>query len=988
MKQLLLTISLLFALNCVFAAQQIPLKNYNTGSGLISNFIFDLRQDDNGFIWIATDRGLSRFDGKSFTNFTKADGLSDNFIYTIFSSSDGSLWFGTYQGGITRMNAEGFLIISEDDGLLSNGVLHISEDKFGRMYFMTEKGLTIWRDSVIATFPNKSGESDNLFIHPTGRVFFNIDNKLFFIDPVEENVFTRHEFLSDELSATTFSLRSWASPLLRNNGTLIFPSRNNYLEIKLEENGEPKDVKVIDIPIFALTEDHFGRLWTAERDQVHVFSENDDFYITGNQGLNPAYVEAILEDKEGNIWLGSFGGGLYKYKGDYLKYFTEKDGLLSNHINVIYQDKNGMAYIGAPKGISLIDKQNIVTALRINPELIDITAIIKDQYQNLYAGNFKTIIGPIAKGKILSLSNNIIISSGVSSIYTSDDGAVWVGSYGDGLYKFKDNERTIFTKDDGLPTNVIEKIIPGVGGFWLITKDRGAVKVVDEKFRFFSQRIKTVPKTIHTLFEEPDGSVWFGTDRGAALLNNGECEMFLNDAGLIGNYVLGIFHFGSQTVFVTEKALHYLENGRFKVFLGPEMFSEKNVVIHGIYYSKESAILWLATNRGVVRIDMKMAEKQNNWLADKSPNVVINSIKSDTSVIFTNSYFNGQVLENNVELRSSENNIQFDFSGISFRSEFPLQFIYKLEGGEEIWSSPSQIPLVTYRNLSSGEYTFYVHAINSAGVKSKTPALFSFVILPPFYLKLWFLLPFSIFIIGLLTGSIYFVSTLKLKRNIKKLEREKAFRDVREKTRRRIAGELHDDVASTLSSINLYTESLSRRIRKEPGKLEEYLTKLKDLTHNAQNTMEEVVWSLTPRHDSVRDLTNRITDAASELCFDNELICGIETMESENDYPVDETNRKNIYLIFKESMNNILKHSKAAEVAIRVGIKENYFILEISDNGKGFDPSIQREKTRGGNGLDNMKKRAKHINAEFLIIPEPGNGVKIIFKKEMTQMSY
>lgn len=985
-----LSFAIFFFCSSIVMSEQLAFKKYTQASGLSSNYIFDIIQDRDGFIWIATDRGVSRFNGQSFQNFTKTDGLAANHTYCIFQDRDGDLWFGTYDGGVVHYDHYNFHVINEEHGLLNNTVLHITQDHFGRMYFMTEHGLTVYQDSVVAIFENASHYSGNMFLHPSGKVFFNLDNDLYILTPESELPLQPQKVNLSQERDKILKTRSWASPALTSQNRLLFPGRNECLEIQLDEVGHIIHIGIIEKELFAILEDHSGSLWLAERHGVRVLNGDRSALLSKEQGLDPDYVEAMLEDFEGNKWLGTMGGGLYKYKGDHLTYFTANSGLLSDFVNAVFEDSLGRILVGSTQGLSIIDKNYTIQNIPSEVDPKEVLSINQDRYGNFYYGTFIELYGPLSKSLRTTDRKKQVryFPSGVSSIFADTDDTIWASTYGLGVIRIKDGAETSLLKTDGLPADVIEEIVPGCNALWFLSRENGAARLRQNTIQIFGREQGLPSEAIFSVLEEKDGAIWFGTDRGVTCLSGDQIKTYSQDQGLIGSYVLGIYKYKNRYLIISDKALHFLKDDKLTVCAGSALLPDSEALIKKVFLSEKTGTLWLATNGGVVRVDLARVEARGKWLKNREPNILITEVKCDTNIIYQYKAAGKDPQKAAVELTHQQNNIHITFCGLSFLGEAPLQYRYRLNGGKESWSDPTTKDEVIYHNLGSGDYTFSVHAINSVGIQSRNQASFSFTILPPFWLRPWFYIPGYLLGIGLFALGVYFRSIQKLHSNIKRLEQEKALQEERVKTRERIAAELHDDVSSTLGSISLYSESLKSRLNKEPEKSEEYLNKLNDLTHEAQEIMEEVVWSLSPQHDTLKELILRISDYAGEFCCDNNLSCNLVTMESTVDFIIDEVTRKNIYMILKEAMHNIQKHARATQIKIRVGVEQEYFLLEITDNGQGFNREALPRKSKGGHGLFNMENRARQIKAQLDIFSESGQGVQILLRKEIAHMRY
>jgi signal transduction histidine kinase len=232
------------------------------------------------------------------------------------------------------------------------------------------------------------------------------------------------------------------------------------------------------------------------------------------------------------------------------------------------------------------------------------------------------------------------------------------------------------------------------------------------------------------------------------------------------------------------------------------------------------------------------------------------------------------------------------------------------------------------------------------------------------------------------------IAVRKLRREIDALERQRAVDRERQATRDRIARDLHDEVSSTLSSMSLFVESSRARLPQAGGGAGAVLDRLQNLARDAEDAMEQAVWSLSSRHDRLGDLVARIRDVAYEMCADNDIRCEIIVGDVPGDIALPEQTRKNLYLIFRESLVNAVKHARAGMVEIRMDIEADRFLLSVRDNGRGFDPEEILPRSRGGNGLSNLRIRAAEMGGEMAVSSRPGKGTTVVFSMGIAHMRH
>jgi signal transduction histidine kinase len=302
-----------------------------------------------------------------------------------------------------------------------------------------------------------------------------------------------------------------------------------------------------------------------------------------------------------------------------------------------------------------------------------------------------------------------------------------------------------------------------------------------------------------------------------------------------------------------------------------------------------------------------------------------------------------------------------------------LRYQYKFEGAGADWSEPSALRTVNL-NLSPGKYDFIVRAINAEGAVSERPARVSFSIARPYWQQWWFLLGAAI----LISLAIYALYRYRVAQVVK-LER----------VRTRIATDLHDDLGASLSKIAILSEIVNHLvapIAKNP-EVEKSLTEIAGTSREMVDSMADIVWVINPERDRLSDLIGRMRGLANEMTELGDINLKIDSSGVENrDLNLGADLRREIYLIFKETLNNLVKHSncESAEIVFRLDADE--FVFTVRDDGRGFDPAKNGSgAVRGGNGLINMRRRAENLGGKFQIESKIGAGTVSICRVPLKQ---
>ncbi|HJQ25347.1 MAG TPA: ATP-binding protein [Blastocatellia bacterium] len=328
------------------------------------------------------------------------------------------------------------------------------------------------------------------------------------------------------------------------------------------------------------------------------------------------------------------------------------------------------------------------------------------------------------------------------------------------------------------------------------------------------------------------------------------------------------------------------------------------------------------------------------------------------------------------DLSASRNQIQIDFFGISFGSGEVLSYQYKLEGAAADWSAPAAERSVNYANLAPGTYRFLVRAVDSAGAVSAAPAIVSFKILPPLWRRWWFV---TLVLLAAAAAVGAFVrSRLSRLRAVREAaealqrSREERLAEL-ERVRRRIATDLHDDIGSSLTQISILSEVARQRINGDDAGLAEPLAMIAGASRELVDSMSDIVWAINPQKDHLSDLTQRMRRFASDVLTARNIAFAFREPDEESDVPLGANLRREVFLIFKESVNNLVRHSACTAAEIDFQIAGEVLRLVVCDNGKGFDAALDGD----GHGLSSMRQRAEALGGKLDLTSRAGHGTTV-----------
>lgn len=952
MKRLFSILVLVVGLAGYTQGQILPFRTYSIESGLSEAVVHDIIQDEDGYLWVGTSYGLNRFDGINFKNYYREDGLLNNKVYSLYEDDKNQIWIGT-AGGVNVMRQDSIYSLSRLKPLESTTVLAIYQDRQKEYWFATD-GEGVWhlnRDNELTQYQEVNGMGSNrvrdIVEDEEGVIWFATRDGLTKLENGSFRTFTTRHGLPDN------RLRDLA---LEENGSLWVASRGGLCEVKdgsfhcfNEEDG------LVNNRVQSISVTEKGHLWLGTEEGASFFKKGKFTNYSVEEGLANNFIYATHYDHEGNIWFGTFGGGMSIFLGNHFKSYTMEQGLPNNVVTSISQDQSGQHWIGTYGGGIAKLKGGAFTTYGVSEGLVD---------------NKVYTIRPDRSGRLL------IGTRWGLSIYDQGD-----------FYNFDETE---------LPYRKVRAVLDPrqEEGFWLGTYGEGILHYKNGEFRQYTEEDGLANNTVMALEETPDGAIWIATYGGVSRFQGGSFTNYSIAEGLPNNGVLDILKDQSGALwFATFGGLARFEDDSFKTITVEEGLPDE--VCYFIEQDNRG-IFWIGTNKGVVRFDYRAyrSDQQPSRSAFKlitqDQGLVANEMNAGASFKDSEGHlwfgsvggvteFNPELekitdaapkvhIENvrvagekvqvkpNLKIGSDNQNIVFEFIGISFAAPEQVLYQYRLRNSGEGWQQTTQRS-VRYSALMPGDYTFEVKARNNDGHWSKETARISFTVLPPFWMQWWFI-GLLILVVIAIVGFIY------------NYYRVKKMVDI-ERMRVRIASDLHDDVGSALTEIALQSDFLQTR---DVAKgLEDSLQQIGEQSRKIVSSLDDIVWSIDARNDTVGDLTDRMQDHVNRMLPQMEINYHFEGDMQEK---LKVSHKENLYLIFKEAINNIAKHSNADRVEISLSTEGDGFMMSIKDNGTGVT-----QKRKSGQGLRNMEMRAKRIDADIAFRSTDGFEVRVKNRK-------
>jgi ligand-binding sensor domain-containing protein/signal transduction histidine kinase len=994
-------------------AERLPLKAYTVADGLPNNVINKIVRDSRGFLWFCTGEGLSRFDGYSFRNYGVDQGLPHTMVNDFLETRSGELWVAT-NGGLTLFNPSGdqaghivyanerqqrpamfTVVIPEEEDRAARAANVLLEDRKGTIWcgtmkhlYRLERGGNGFRlvpvdlgTKEVFILDLLEDRSGSLWIGTfTGLYCRGADGRIQHFTRgdglPDENI---HDLLQDHQG------RLWAAT--RNGGFFRFKAADNELfvgEVHNRHNGFPTDW------VFQLFETSDYKIWVATNAGIIQFSPEADkgekpfLSYTQRNGLSFREITALNEDASGNLWLGTNVTGAMKLERHGFLTWDEQDGITV--ANSIFTDRAGeiclRAFVHSASSAGASSEQRLGVYDQgfhwFIPDALARTGWIFEQV-TLQARNGEWWIGTgsglfrfpatenLAQIKSARPLHVYGVSDGLATmqilrLFEDSSGDVWVSTIGapNGLARWRHETDSIedFGKTQGLPPLSSDAALAfgqdASGNVW-IGLSSGLARYRQGNFTLFTTKDGLPPGGFQSLYLDHAGRLWSGSLRGGLVrVDNPAADQ---PAFIVYTTAQGLSSNGTGVIIEDSAGRIYGGTGRGLDQIDPETGHVKHFTtfdglapgaISSAFRDRHGA-LWFATQKGLSRFVPESNQASN------APPIVVNGLRVMGVAQHVSEL--GEKEVSLADLSVGQNQIQIDFVGLSFAIGDVLRYQYKLEGSTD-WSAPTEQRTVNFASLSPGRYRFLVRAVNSDGIGSIQPAVVAFRILPPIWQRWWFvLLAFSA--VTLVAYAFYRHRVARL------LELERV--------RTRIASDLHDDIGSNLSLIAGLSEMLNAQMRNSNGQIAERLSTIAAVSRRSVDAMSDIVWAVNPKRDNVLDLSHRMRRFGNDILSARNIEFHLDAPNLDRNLRVNADVRREVFLIFKEGINNIARHSACTGAHAALRIDRGTIILTLKDDGHGF------KTTNGsiGHGLESMRRRAEKLGGRLEVISKPREGTTI-----------
>lgn len=973
-----LLLTLIGAPVATLAASDFLITNWRTEDGLPHSSVNSIVQSRDGYLWIGTYVGVVRFDGARFVHFSTANlpQLGPGRVSKLFEDRDGVMWIGLESGRLLAFKDGEARIHLPNSDPPNQAIVSMVQDQAGTIWLQTSSGSLgrLTSDSVTfvaTTGPLSQRSSMGLLVDDAGVLWVGTKDGL--------KIWREDRLTTPPGMMETPDQPLDAFALARGGG--LWMLRNGKLKKLLDgetllESNPPAEFTGSAVELLETAD---GRLWLAAGDGSLFCREPSGAWqaISAQLGLQGGN-RTLCEDREGNLWRGGFGSGLARLRPKAFTGYelpaTEQDrytmsvtadaegnvwALFNAHslgrvdartqtlrfwqppelpqsFRSLFHDRAGSLWLGTGNG-QLYRRRGDHFMFEFQvPQLPDyISAYFKDSKSNLWIG-FTGDAGvgymPQSDPKQWRVVEGLSFPD-VRCIAEAADGAMWFGTHYGGAFRWQDGKWSRFMGRDGLPSDYVRSLHADADGtIWLATIG-GLCRWREGKFTAITTEHGLWHNSLSHITDDERGNLWFSSFGGVFRVSRQHLNEFAD---------------GQRD---SIQCIGYGRNDGLPALECPGGFQPAGT-------KTPDGRLWFPTVNGVVSVSPQAIKE--NLLA---PPVWIEEVMVDGAV--------NSIRHTNTALKIGPGKRRFDFryTALSLSSPEKVRFRHKLEGLDENWSAPDDHRTVTYSHIPPGSYTFRVTACNNDGVWNEDGHSLLLHIDTFFWQTWWFQSGAALLLVAGVALTVRRVERWKAQLRLERLEQQHAV----EHERSRIAKDIHDDLGANLTQI-VFLSQRAEVTSQDPQEIERWLKLIPATARRTIQSLDEIVWAINPKHDSLESLANYLSQFAQEHLTLAGVRCVLDVPTVLPHQELTAELRHNLLLAAREALQNVVAHAKATETCVTLRVDEAGLNIVIADNGTGFD---LKRVPRDGNGLQNIRRRLEDIGGRADITSQPGNGTTV-----------
>lgn len=972
----------LMVLMCVVMAVTLPVAaldphkrisqyvqtTWSVADGLPAYGVTAIAQDVDGYLWVGTNHGLARFDGARFRGFDRRNtsALASGDVSALVRDPEGGVWIGTIGGGVVRYHDGRFTAITTQDGLAGDRIVALAIAPDGDLWAGGYEGLTQLRDGKVI---RRYGADDGLVGDPVTAVQIDAGGELWVA-----TLGSLHRFRSGRLQPVLpegAPAPATRDLFLLHDGSLLARSLEGALARRDRAGFEPWRPPGIpdDVAVRSLLEDRDGNLWLGtEQHGLYRIREGRADHYDETDGLPSARVRTLFEDREGNLWVGSPEAGLYRFRDGDFTTWGRPEGFGSDTIFPVIEDHAGNIWAGSNEGLVRLRGDTIqryTTADGLSSDTI--RALHESRsHDTLWVGTANSGLDRMQHGRVTQTltTDNGLPSNRINALLEDRRGNLWIATAGGGLARLADGRISTYSHADGLADDFVFVLLEVRNGLLLVGTANGLSVIRDDRI-VRDAHVPDVAGAVLALHEDTRGSLWIGTEgHGLYRWRHGRLTAYDTVSGFPDDTIYCILEdargrlwFNSyRGVFSIERAqldavavggrghvsadLYGIANGLRS--------SEGNGGTQPAGWRGRDGRMWFPTMGGVSVVDPARLARRDSALTVQIESMVVDDVAVELAAP--------------IRLPAGSRRLEIRYTAPTLSSAERTGFRVALDGFDATWDHVAQQRVAYFTNLGPGDYRFRVAAGSAASGSDQVTAL-EFSIAPRFHQAWWFRFLLALTAAAVLWGAYYLRLTWFKARHAVLRERQ------------RIAGEIHDDLAQSLSGIFYQTQAALRRLVGDPDAAARHMQVASDLAAQGAEAARRSVWDLDAHHDHGDGLLQTIVRATRGLARDRDPVLRIHGRGHAWHMPAQIEHQ--LLRIAQAAIANAVEHAGARTISVRLAYAGRAMSLGVRDDGAGFDPEAVVRSDGRGFGLANMGQRVEAIGGRLEIRSAPDAGTSV-----------
>jgi ligand-binding sensor domain-containing protein/signal transduction histidine kinase len=951
------------ALPFLASASDAPLaafseRKWQMQDGLPEQVVQAFAQTADRYLWIGTTGGLLRFDGERFLLFDRENtpAFHENNVFCLLVDGDNSLWIGMEGGGLLRYRDGTFRAFSAAEGLTNNFVRSLHQDRQGRIWVGTDDGLFVLRGDRMVRVDN----TDALPLLAVHAIYEDRDGGL------------------------------WIG------GSRLFHWKDQQAtEYKLGGKGSQNRVK-------SILETYDGTIWVGTVSGLKRMPPGGSSFTSVRKIAGT--IRFLRETSDGTLWIGTIGRGLDVYQNGRVLRITAPDALPSNTLLNLYEDQERNIWIGTQGGMLRLSRTPVRTISLPDSSDSDAETVYQDSDGDVWVASVNLF--RVHRGKAAPFQFPGISGVRIRNVFRDREGALWIGTEGDGAYRQQGTRLAHYSTKEGLVNNFVRAFLQGRDGSVWIATDEGVSRWTPKGITNYATRNGLCYFSTRSLLEDRNGDVWIGTDRGVSRLHQGS---FATDAvtRALSTEKIWALHedgdgglwFGTRTGGLyrwrERKLTHYTiaqglaSNGIFELLedrrgtlwiSGPNGISAVNrheldtlsespagraaVTLYGVSDGLETIQMcggekpagvltkqgevWFPSSKGVLTVSA-------DHLGSAKPlPVVIDQVIADGLQIST---------RRSVALGPDTAKVEFHFGVVLLRSQERVRFRYMLDGFDKQWSEPSLERVAYYTNLPSGHYHFRVAAFELSNPQQLVETSLEITQKPHYYRTPWFVAG-CVLALALVVWGIYEARLAQVRARFRAVLIE----------RNRLAREMHDTLIQGCASVSALLEAHSSMGCAGADSNSDLLEYARAQLRSSIDEARQAVWDLRQTAEDSADITPLLRAMTERLS--HEFTVPIDCQVVGKSFALDQATGHDMLMITREALYNAVRHAHPTRVDLKILFDDERCNVEVSDDGTGFD---SHAASNGGNhyGLIGMRERVDRLGGTFAVSSRAGHGTTI-----------